>query len=99
MLPITRDQLLYFLFAIAFLAIGTARADGQKPLTEADLTKLIELQIDNQVIVGKLEKEGIKFEATPEVLDRLKKAGASAEVLAAVQKAVASKTPTTGAKI
>jgi Mg-chelatase subunit ChlD len=76
-----------------------AKAQGQKPLTEADLTKLIELQIDNQVIVGKLEKEGVKFEATPEVIDRLKKAGASTEVLAAVEKAATQKPSSAGTKV
>src|SRR5438552_5625140 len=69
------------------LVSATTRADGQKPLAEADVTKLLELQIDGKTIVNRIEKAGIQFGVTPDVLERLKKTGASDEVVTALQNA------------
>jgi len=67
-------------------------AQERKPgLSEQDLSKLVELQIDPGVIAGKIEKDGISFPADEAAVDRLKKAGASDAVLDAVKKAGAAK--------
>lgn len=66
-----------------------AWAEDQKPLlkklTEADVLKLVELQIEDAVIIARLEKAGVDFKVDDAVLKRLKDAGASQEVLAALQ--------------
>lgn len=82
-------------FAAVVFWAGTASAQG-KPLAEADVVKLLELGIDEQAIVARIEKSGVAFAADAEVLDRLKTAGASDAVLEAVKKGTKSK-PTPGA--
>jgi hypothetical protein len=77
------------LFLLALFASSVAA----KPLSEQDVQKLIELQIDDDTIVAKLEKDGAGFAPEAEALKRLKAAGASDAVLAAVTKAAKSKAP------
>jgi hypothetical protein len=72
--------------------LGPATAQAQltkatKPLSEPNLTKLVELQVDDAVIVAKLKAQGVDFTADSAVVDRLKKAGASGEVLDALRAA------------
>jgi hypothetical protein len=76
------------------LILGTgwaARAgDDEKrkePLTEAALIKLAKSDIEDEVIVTVVEKRGIAFKADAAVVKRLKKAGVSAAVLAALKSA------------
>src|SRR5688572_18989713 len=71
--------------------LACAREAGAKPLSEQDLAKLIELQIGDEAIVAKLEKEGAAFSADAEVVKRLKAAGASDTVLGAVEKSAKGK--------
>jgi len=61
-------------------------ADPPKPLGEADLLKLVELKIPDDVIIKRMDA-GVTFPAEKAIVDRLKKAGASDAVLAAVGKA------------
>lgn len=80
--------------ALALFAPATAAAQPGKPLSEADLTKLVELKIDDAVITAKVEKAGLDFKPDAEALERLRKAGASETVLAAVRKAAPAPAPT-----
>jgi hypothetical protein len=72
--------------ALPLLALLMARADGPRPLSEADLLKLVELQISDQAIVARVEKAGVGFRVDDAVVGRLKKAGASDVVLESVRK-------------
>lgn len=56
-----------------------------KPLSEADLVKLLELQPDEQVVLGRIEKQGLDFKVDDAARERLKKAGAPPAVLLALQ--------------
>jgi hypothetical protein len=89
-------RLLFLLLLSAGVYVHAADA-GKKALEEADLAKLIELQIDEATIVSKINGSGIAFQVDDAALARLKKAGASEAVAAAVRKAAAkpSKTSTT----
>src|SRR5205814_9929814 len=62
-----------------------ARGGGGQPLSEATLTKLIELPIDDGAIASKLRKEGIGLAVDAAMVRRLKRAGASDAVIAAVR--------------
>lgn len=77
--------------ALLLPLLALARSDNPKPLTEADLVKLIELQIDDKAVVARLEKGGVSFPVDAAAVERLKKAGASSVLLAAVQKLAEAK--------
>jgi hypothetical protein len=77
----------------AVLAVTGTQAADPKALTQADVLKLLDLQIGDQAIVTQLGKRGVAFAVDDAVLERLKKAGASADVLAAVKKAGETKKP------
>ena len=70
----------------SLFAGGTAAADDLKPLSEADVLKLVEFKIPDEVIAKRVLDGGVEFPAGEEILARLKKAGASESVLAAVRK-------------
>src|SRR5262249_24881539 len=81
-----------YIFALALLAAGLATAASvwandakPKPLSEADVLKLIELQRQTQAILARLNKAGVDFKVTDAVIQRLRKAGASEEVLIALK--------------
>lgn len=78
-----------------FLAVSMApwvwAQTSARPLTEQDLVKLIDLQIDEATIVAKVSKEGIGFAVDEAVLARLEKAGAPEALLKAVQQAAKAK--------
>lgn len=66
---------------------AAAAADPPKPLSELDVLKLVELKIPDEVIAKRVAEGGVGFPAGDEVFARLKKAGASDAVMAAVKKA------------
>ncbi len=75
----------------ALLAFGLARAEDRpaakaKPLSEAEVLRLIELQKEEGATLARLEKAGVDFKVDAALLERLKKAGASDAVLAALDK-------------
>lgn len=73
---------------VLILGAGPAHlADKPKPLGEVDLLKLVELNIPDEVIVKRVAEGGVTFPKEDAILTRLKKAGASEAVLAAVTKA------------
>jgi HEAT repeat protein len=77
----------------AVLAVSSTHGADPKALTEADVLKLLDLQIGDKAITTQLGKRGVAFAVDDAVLERLKKAGASEEVLAAVKKAGDTKKP------
>jgi Mg-chelatase subunit ChlD len=64
-----------------------AQVQKARPLSEADLTKLIELQVGDDVVIARVGQSGVAFSVDAAALERLRNAGASEPVLAAVQKA------------
>jgi hypothetical protein len=81
---------------------GAVAQTAAKPLGEKELIGLIAVGLEDQTLVGRINK-GIQFEVNEEVLANLKKAGASAAVIKAVQAAGAQRaapapaTPSAGA--
>jgi len=72
---------------VGALVVGPARpADTPRPITEADLLKLVELKIRDAEIVDRVAKGGVEFSADEAVYKRLQKAGASEAVVTAVKK-------------
>jgi len=66
---------------------GLARAQNVTPLCEADLTKLIELQVGDDAVIARVERSGVSFPIDAATLERLRKSGASESILAVVRKA------------
>ncbi len=64
-----------------------ARSQKDRPLSEANLTKLIELRIEDDAIAGKLRTAGVAFAIDDALIKRLKEAGASDTVIAATRTA------------
>ncbi|HVS35833.1 MAG TPA: hypothetical protein VMS17_09645 [Gemmataceae bacterium] len=74
------------LFAAVLCATASpAEPPKPKPLTEADVLKLVELAIDDQAVIDRMKKGGLDFQVDDGVIDRLRKAGASDRLLAALQ--------------
>lgn len=76
---------LLLVLTLLLLGRGSASAQNQKPLSEDEVSKLTD-QFKDKVVIDRLEKNGIAFNVDDEVIARLKKAGASDDVLAAVRK-------------
>jgi hypothetical protein len=72
------------LAALTVLLAASAWCTGEspRPLSEADVLKLVELQIDDDAILGRIERAWVSFKVDDDVLRRLKGAGASEAVLA-----------------
>ena len=72
--------------AALLTAAALAEPAKPKPLGEADVLKLVELAIDDQAVIDRIKSGGgVDFKVDKDVLDRLRKAGASEAVLAALQ--------------
>jgi hypothetical protein len=81
-------------------SLTVSRAHAARPLSEDDIIKLIELQIDDSAIIGKIKKEGAAFPVTDAALEKLKDAGASEKVLNALREWGKPKSsPATGGKV
>src|SRR5258708_36427041 len=65
--------------------------------TQQDVIKLLELKIPEQTIIDKVKDSGTAFVLGTEDIARLKKAGASDAVIAAMQATAAPATETGGA--
>ena len=66
---------------------GLARAQNVTPVSEADLTKLIELQVGDDAVIARVARSGVAFPVDAAALQRLRNAGASESILAVVRKA------------
>src|SRR5437762_10558288 len=69
-------------------------AGAAEVLTQQDVIKLLELKIPEQTIVEKVKSSGTSFVLGTADIDRLKKAGASDALIAAMQATAAA--PATG---
>jgi hypothetical protein len=74
--------ILVVVLAVLLTARGWGTAESPRPLSEADVLKLVELQIDDDAILGRIERAWVSFKVDEDVLRRLKGAGASDAVLA-----------------
>jgi WD40 repeat protein len=68
-------------------ACGPARAQDPKPLNEAELLKLVELQQKVEAMLSRIEKKGVDPAVDDAAVERLKKAGASLAVVTAIRRA------------
>jgi hypothetical protein len=86
---LTRTRIAWSVLVLVLLwgTWACAQAPRARPLSEAALTNLIDLQIKDEEIIRKVELSGLAFAPDAEALDRLRKAGASDAVLAAVKAA------------
>jgi len=75
------------LFALVAASVPAIAWSQAKPLTEKQLTTLIDTGFDDAAITDRIEKLGLAFEADDATIARLKKANASDNVLQAIQKA------------
>jgi WD40 repeat protein len=80
--------------ALVLACLGARAEDAKpaktKPLSEADVLRLIELQKEEAAILARLDKAGVGFTVDDAVIERLRKAGASPAVLAALRKGPAA---------
>ncbi len=67
-----------------------------KPLDESGLVALLRLGLDEQTVVARIKKGPVALEAGDAILDRLRTAGATEDVIQAVRVAVASKPAVAG---
>src|SRR5207237_4879919 len=81
----------FLLLLLCCIAIANATA---QILTQQDVIKLLELKIPEQTIIDKVKDSGTAFVLGTEDIARLKKAGASDAVIAAMQATAASATAT-----
>jgi curli biogenesis system outer membrane secretion channel CsgG len=71
---------------IALLLCSTLlSAAKQKPLTNADVIKMTQAGLDEDVIIGTMQANANAFDLSPDALITLKKAGVNAKVLHAMQ--------------
>ena len=87
----TRPTLLGFLLTLYFVTLGSAWAQPARPLTEEALVQRIKAGLDDDEIVAQLAKKGIAFTVDAAVMERLKRAGATPAVLAALPKATVTR--------
>jgi len=79
------------------IAICCSLLHAAEVLTQQDVIKLLELKIPEQTIIDKVKDSGTAFVLGTEDMARLKKAGASDEVIAAMQATAASAAASGGA--
>jgi hypothetical protein len=78
--------------AVAIVSsLASAAWSQQKPLDEQGVHALLDLGLDEEIVLARIKKGGVAFEATDEIIGKLKGAGASDAVIAAVQAAARSK--------
>jgi hypothetical protein len=89
---ITQHRRLFLCLVIALALVPVvAWSQAAKPLSEKDITSLVELGIDDAVIASQIEKAGLAFEADKKAIERLKGAGVSDAVVKAIQKSAETK--------
>jgi len=77
------------LAALAVMCWGTLFASAQqaaKPLTEQELVYLLQKKVSSDALANMVDSFGVTFQLEPEVLDRLKKAGAQDVLLKSVER-------------
>jgi Ca-activated chloride channel family protein len=86
------------LFALVAASVPAMAWGQAQPLTEQRLMALVESDLEDATIVGRIEKLGLGFEADDAAIARLKKAKVSDTVLQAIRKAAESKRGTPAAE-
>lgn len=77
------------LFALAIMSVGIPLASAQqaaKPLTEQELVYLLEKKVSSNALASMVESFGVTFQLDPEVLGRLKKAGAQDVLVKSIER-------------
>ena len=74
-----------FLLAAASLFAFAAPQTTREPLSKAELLELVRHSVPNRVIAEAVQRYGIAFEPTEEVLNEFRKAGANDTVIFAMQ--------------
>jgi len=69
---------------VLLIAPGLAQSPAERPLTNADVVKMVEAGIPESVIVRKIEVSGTSFVTTPDALIGLKRQHVSDGVLGAM---------------
>jgi hypothetical protein len=85
------------LVTLLVFVIGGSLLHAAEVLTQQDVIKLLELKIPEQTIIDKVKSSGTAFVLGTEDMARLKKAGASDAVIAAMQATAAPATASGGA--
>ena len=85
------------LVTLLVFVIGCSLLHAAEVLTQQDVIKLLELKIPEQTIIDKVKTSGTAFVLGTEDIARLKKAGASDAVIAAMQATAAPATASGGA--
>jgi len=93
----TNRKRILSLFALCLCLLPAARAAwaADQRLSENDLKRLVELQIGEECILAKIQKDGLSFTLDEQALSRLKQAGVPERLLAAAEHASREKTPGT----
>jgi WD40 repeat protein len=87
MFQVQRVVGLALVVALGLAAVGLAGAEDPKPLNEAELLKLVELQQKVEAMLSRIEKRGVDPSVDAAAVERLRKSGAPLEVLSAIRKA------------
>jgi len=79
---------LVLISTLAFACSGSTLASAQEgvPLTEKELMYLLEQKISERGLTDLVESYGVAFQATPEVLSRLRNAGARDDLLEVIRR-------------
>lgn len=92
-------RLILAVLCVAGILVTSGSATAvDPPLAEEAIVSLIELQIDDDAIVARVEKAGLAFEPDDAAIQRLADAGASEVVIQALRNAGTAKKPAVGGK-
>jgi hypothetical protein len=72
---------------LALTVVVGAGAQAGRPLSESEVATLLDLQIGEPTILSKIQRDGVCFVADEAAIDRLRVAGASKTLIAAVRRA------------
>ena len=77
-----------FVFALwtSVLSLGLSSSAFGQPLNEGDLQTLISAGIDDETVLNRIKKDGVVFKCDAPILERIKKNGASENVLDCLRK-------------
>ncbi|MBI4166173.1 MAG: hypothetical protein HY508_10620 [Acidobacteria bacterium] len=79
----------FLVFLLTLFAGVSARLLAQQavaPLTDRELIYLLEKKVSSSALVGMVQSYGVAFSADAEIMDQLKKAGASEDLLETIRK-------------
>lgn len=86
------------ILSVTFFHLSTYAQETKKPLTNADVIKLLENGFTDDQIISTIEASLGQFDISADALIELKKAGVSQQAIAAILKAATPKTPPTASE-